>query len=96
MLASQLHSALFDLAQQVGISDCTLQRGFRDVFGTTVIGYLTEQRGLDAQGLRAGSCTVAEAANRVGYAHQGILRQGLKQQFGITPSECLAGKHLSR
>ncbi|MBE9048995.1 helix-turn-helix transcriptional regulator [Nostocales cyanobacterium LEGE 11386] len=99
VLASRLENppALFDLAQQVGISDRTLQRGFRDVFGTTVIGYLTQQRMKHAeQFLRAGHCTVAEAANRVGYAHLGHFAAGFKQQFGITPSECLAGKHSGR
>ncbi|MBW4646855.1 MAG: AraC family transcriptional regulator [Goleter apudmare HA4340-LM2] len=98
VLASRLDNPppLFDLAQQVGISDRTLQRGFRDVFGTTVIGYLTQQRMKHAaQFLRTGSCTVAEAANLVGYAHLGHFAAGFKQQFGITPSECLAGKHSS-
>ncbi len=95
VLASRLENppGLFDLARQVGVSDRTLQRGFRDVFGTTVIGYLTQQRMKHAeQFLRAGRCTVAEAANLVGYAHLGHFAAGFKQQFGITPSECLAGK----
>lgn len=95
VLASRLENppVLFDLARQVGVSDRTLQRGFRDVFGTTVIGYLTQQRMKHAeQFLRAGSCTVAEAANRVGYTHLGHFAAGFKQQFGITPSECVAGR----
>jgi AraC-like DNA-binding protein len=99
VLASQLENppALFDLAQQVGVSDRTLQRGFRDVFGTTVIGYLTQQRMKQAEELlRAGCCTVTEVANRVGYTHLGHFAIGFKQQFGITPRECLAGKCASR
>lgn len=85
--------ALFDLAQQVGVSDRTLQRGFRDLFGTTVIGYFTQQRMNQAeQLLREGNYSVAEVANRVGYAHLGHFAAGFKRQFGITPSECLVGQ----
>lgn len=82
-----------ELAKQVGVSDRTLRRGFQDLFGTTVVGYLTQQRMQQAeQRLRAGNCTVAEVANQVGYAHLGRFSAGFKRQFGITPSQCLAGK----
>jgi AraC-like DNA-binding protein len=85
--------ALLDLAQQVGVSDRTLRRGFQDVFGTTVVGYLTQQRMTHAeQLLREGNHTVAEVANRVGYAHLGHFAAGFKRQFGITPSQVLTGK----
>jgi AraC-like DNA-binding protein len=95
VLASQLENppALFDLAQQIGVSDRTLRRGFQDVFGTTVVGYLTQQRMTHAeQLLREGKHTVAEVANRVGYAHLGHFAAGFKRQFGITPSQALVGK----
>lgn len=95
VLASRLENppALFDLAQQVGVSDRTLRRGFQDVFGTTVVGYLTQQRMTYAeQLLREGQHTVAEVANQVGYAHLGHFAAGFKRQFGITPSQVLAGK----
>lgn len=85
--------ALVDLAQLVGVSDRTLRRGFRELFGTTVVGYLTKERMQQAERLlREQNCTVAEVANQVGYAHLGHFAAGFKQQFGITPSECLAGK----
>ncbi len=82
-----------ELAEQVGVSDRTLRRGFQNLFGTTVVGYLTQQRMQQAeQRLRAGNCTVAEVANQVGYAHLGRFAAGFKRQFGMTPSECLAGQ----
>ncbi|MGH3612200.1 MAG: helix-turn-helix transcriptional regulator [Pseudonocardia sp.] len=85
-----------ELAQQVGVSDRTLRRGFRDLFGTTVVGYLTQQRMKQAeQLLRAGNCTVAEVANWVGYAHLGHFAAGFKRQLGIAPHECLAGRKSS-
>ena len=95
VLASRLENppALFDLARQVGVSDRTLRRGFQNVFGTTVVGYLTQQRMKHAeQLLREGNHTVAEVANRVGYAHLGHFAARFKRQFGITPSQVLAGK----
>ena len=36
--------SLLELAQQVGINDCKLKRGFRQLFGTTVFGYLHQAR----------------------------------------------------
>ncbi|WP_375475223.1 hypothetical protein [uncultured Nostoc sp.] len=36
--------SLIDLARQVGINEYTLKRGFRQIFGTTVFGYLHDYR----------------------------------------------------
>ncbi|NJL41089.1 MAG: helix-turn-helix transcriptional regulator [Leptolyngbyaceae cyanobacterium SM1_4_3] len=98
VLTSRLENppSLLDLARQVGVSDCTLRRGFQDVFGTTVVGHLAQQRMKHAeQLLREGDCTVAEVANQVGYAHLGHFAAGFKRQFGITPRECLSGRRVA-
>lgn len=85
--------SLIDLAQQVGVSDRTLQRGFRELFGTTVVGYSMQQRLNRAeQLLRQPERTVAEVARLVGYGHLSYFATVFKRQFGITPSECLSGK----
>lgn len=94
VLVSQLENppSLPDLARQVGVSERTLYYCFREVFGTTVMGYLAGQRMHHAaQLLRAGHCTVAEAATWVGYNHLGHFAGRFKRQFGITPSQCLTG-----
>lgn len=81
------------LAQQVGVSERTLQRGFRQLFGTTVVGYLKQQRLVQAeQLLRQGDRTVAAVAMAVGYGHLGHFAGDFKRQFGITPRDCLVGK----
>lgn len=50
--------SLTQLAVQVGVSERTLQRGFRKLFGTTVFGYLTDKRMKRAeQFLREGKFT---------------------------------------
>jgi AraC-like DNA-binding protein len=85
--------AILELAEQVGISDRTLLRGFKQLFGTTAIGYCTQQRLKRAeQLLRQGDRTVADVARLLGYEHLGYFASAFKRQFGILPSECLAGK----
>ncbi|MBD2091502.1 helix-turn-helix transcriptional regulator [Microcoleus sp. FACHB-1515] len=95
ILTAQLENppALLELAQQVGLSDRTLQRGFKLLFDSTVVGYLAQRRMERAeQLLRQGDRSVAEVANLVGFSHLGNFAAAFKRQFGITPSQCLAGK----
>ena len=84
---------LTELSQKVGVSVRTLQRGFPSIFNTTAIKYSQQQRLEKAKILlRQGNCQVAEVANIVGYSHLSRFAAAFKKQFGITPSECLAGK----
>ena len=85
--------SLPQLAQQVGVSQRTLQRGFPALFNTTVVGYLNQQR-LDRAEmlLREGKYLVAEVASMVDYEHLGQFAQAFKRRFGITPSQCSSGK----
>ena len=81
------------LAKQVGISQRSLQRGFPALFETTVIGYLKQQRLDRAEKLlRERKHSVAEVAILVGYGNIGHFSVAFKGQFGITPSQCLAGQ----
>ncbi|MGD1919859.1 MAG: helix-turn-helix transcriptional regulator, partial [Pleurocapsa sp.] len=85
--------SILELAEQVGVSDRTLRRGFSKLFGTTVVGYLNQLRIEQAEILlRTGKLSVAEVANKVGYSHLGHFAAAFKRQFGITPYECLKGK----
>jgi AraC-like DNA-binding protein len=81
-----------ELSQQLDLSDRTLRRGFRSLFGTTVLGYLTEQRLQQADLLlKNTNRSVADIANHVGYAHLGYFARAFKRQYGINPSERRAG-----
>lgn len=85
------------LAQQVGVSDRTLQKGFKAVFGVTPFVYLTQQRLNQAeQLLRQPNQSVAEVANLVGYANPAQFAAAFKRQFGITPKDCLSGKKVAQ
>ncbi|NHC34607.1 helix-turn-helix transcriptional regulator [Scytonema millei] len=87
--------SLPELARQVGLTPRSLQRGFQTLFSMTVMCYLQQRRLEQAeQLLRQGDRTVAEVAMRVGYGHLGNFASAFKRRFGITPSQCLAGKRL--
>jgi len=79
--------SLIDLARLVGINDCKLKAGFRQVFGTTVFGYLQDCRMERArQLLTASEMTIAEAAQAVGYANRSHFALAFRKKFGINPS----------
>jgi AraC-like DNA-binding protein len=85
--------SILELAQQVGMSDRTLRRGFRQVFGTTVVGYLTDKRlELAEQMLRQQAYTIEEVANLTGYSSRSHFAVAFKRKFGITPKACLLGQ----
>lgn len=83
--------SLLSLSKQVGLNDYKLKAGFRQVFGTTVFGYLRSHRLEQAHHLlSAKQMTVSEVARLVGYSSLSRFSSAFKQQFGICPSECLA------
>jgi AraC-like DNA-binding protein len=94
ILRSRLESppSQTELAQMVGMSDRTLRRGFQALFHTTVLGYVTEQRLLQAEQLLRQGFTVAEVVHRCGYSNQGHFAAVFKRKFGITPKQCAMGK----
>ena len=82
-----------ELTQQVGLGDRTLRRGFRELFGKTIVGYLTLLRMEKAELLlRERKLSIGEVANLVGYSNLSHFSAAFKSQFGITPSQCMAGK----
>jgi AraC-like DNA-binding protein len=82
--------SLLALARQVGLNDCTLKRGFRQVFGTTVFGYLHRHRMEQArQLLLDGEMKVEEVANAVGYANRSRFAAAFRKKFGTNPKSYL-------
>ncbi|MBW4612454.1 MAG: AraC family transcriptional regulator [Desmonostoc vinosum HA7617-LM4] len=87
--------SILDLARKVGINDNKLKIGFRQVFGTTVFGYLHNHRmEIARQLLQDEKMRVAAVANIVGYANPGHFAAAFKRKFGVSPSECKAGKKI--
>ncbi|MBW4554127.1 MAG: AraC family transcriptional regulator [Aphanocapsa sp. GSE-SYN-MK-11-07L] len=84
-----------DLARWVNLSDRKLQRGFREVFGTTVFGYLHDYRMEQAQMLLSDrKASIATIANTVGYSHLGYFAAAFKKKFGISPKAWQQGNKL--
>ncbi len=78
--------SLLELAHQVGLNDCTLKRGFRQVFGKTAFGYLHEYRLERARQLLAERrLNVSEVARAIGFTNRSYFAAAFKKKFGITP-----------
>jgi AraC-like DNA-binding protein len=92
ILLQQLNAppSLGILARQVGLNECSLKRGFRQTFGTTVFGYLHNYRLEQAKKmLESGAWKVGEAAKIVGYKDITAFGRAFRQKFGILPRDYL-------
>ncbi|MGD1892915.1 MAG: helix-turn-helix transcriptional regulator [Cyclobacteriaceae bacterium] len=78
--------SLRQLVKQVGTNECTLRKGFKEIFGTTVFGLLSEAKMEQAkvmlldQGL-----TVSEVSELVGYKHPQHFSAAFKRHYGFSP-----------
>lgn len=80
--------SLLALARQVGLNDCTLKKGFRQVFGTTAFGYLHERRMERAKILLLErQLSVNQVAQSVGYASRNAFVTAFRKRFGVSPSK---------
>lgn len=93
--------SLINLALQVGLNDYSLKRGFRQVFGQTVFGYLHDYRLKQAQQiLLAGEMKVTEVAQAVGFGDRSYFAASFRKKFGMNPKQYLKackqslGQHL--
>jgi len=78
--------SLLELARLVGLNDCTLKRGFKQVFGKTVFSYLHDYRLEQAQQLLAsGEMQVAEVAEAIGFDSRSYFSTAFRKKFGVTP-----------
>ena len=78
--------SLLTLARQVGLDDCKLKRGFHQVFGTTVFGYLHDYRmERSRQLLTTSQMSVTEVAYAVGYSSLPSFSKAFRKRFGSSP-----------
>ena len=77
-----------ELARRAGLSETSLKRGFRRLFGQTVFGHLRVRRMQRARALlESGECTVLEAASRVGYSNPSNFSAAFRREFGLNPKQ---------
>jgi len=74
------------LSQLTGINDFKLKQGFREVFGNTVFGTLTDARMEAAyKKLEKGVMNVNEVAAYVGYSNSSHFAVAFKRKYGFLP-----------
>ena len=81
--------SLTELARLVGLNECTLKQGFRQVFQKTVFGYWHDYSMEQAENLlQMGDLKVGEVARMVGYRDRTAFTKAFRRKFGITPRDC--------
>lgn len=81
--------SLSGLAKVAGINEYKLKKGFKELFGNTVFGYLAEARlELARIELLERSKTITEIAFELGYSSTQHFSNAFKQKFGVSPGKC--------
>lgn len=77
---------LSDIARQAGMCATRLNEGFKKQFGTTVFGFLRQERLSKAKYLMVHeNKSASEAAWEVGYASQSSFNRAFYAHYGVTP-----------
>ncbi|MHA4811219.1 helix-turn-helix domain-containing protein [Flavitalea flava] len=75
-----------EISRMVGLNEYKLKRGFKETFGTTVFGYLAEQRlYLAHRYLLDTNKTAAEISFDLGFSTPQHFNNAFKKKFGVTP-----------
>jgi AraC family transcriptional activator of pyochelin receptor len=78
--------ALSVLARECQSNEFSLKKGFKELFGTTVFGFVLQERMKNARyALHVGEKTISEIAYELGYAHPQHFHRVFKKCFGLTP-----------
>lgn len=80
--------SLHELAAMVGTNECTLKKGFKQEFGTTVFQYLFDFRmDLAVHYLLDTSLPIADIGVKLGYDYQSHFCTAFKRKHGVSPME---------
>lgn len=80
------------LARMAGINQMKLKNGFKELFHTTVFGYLSDVRMEEAKRLLLDEkLYVAEVADRIGFKHPQHFTTAFRKKFGMLPSALKTG-----
>ncbi|RTQ48616.1 AraC family transcriptional regulator [Hymenobacter gummosus] len=79
---------LLELARLFGTNDFKLKKGFRQLFDTTVFGYVAEKRLTVAQQLLTlTDQPVQDIAESVGFTNAAHFATAFRKKFGVAPSQ---------
>lgn len=78
---------IIELSKLVGINEYKLKKGFKELFGTTLFGYIHASRMSLAKRLLLGTDKSAkEIAYETGYTSPQYFSNAFKKQYGVTPN----------
>ncbi|MDO6434181.1 AraC family transcriptional regulator [Flavitalea sp. BT771] len=78
--------SLTELAKVAGLNEFKLKKGFKEVFNTSVFGYLSDFRLNEARnGLLSGGMPIKEVSEHFGYSSVQHFTKAFKKKFGVTP-----------
>jgi AraC-like DNA-binding protein len=85
--------SLLEIARQVGLNDCKLKQGFRQIYGTTLFGYLHDYRMQQAQYLLLHSdLSIAHIAIAIGYRNPEAFSTAFRKKFAVSPKTYQLGR----
>lgn len=81
---------LLDIALKVNTNKGTLKKEFKNVFGTTVFGYIKDLKMEKAKSMLLNQkITIGEVSDKIGYKNPQHFSTAFKKKFGVPPSEFL-------
>lgn len=76
------------LCRRFGLNEFKLKKGFKQLFGNTVFGYVQEMRMKTARQILAeGKMNVNEVADHLGYSSPNHFSTAFKKMYGIPPAK---------
>ncbi|MNI64355.1 Regulatory protein PchR [compost metagenome] len=80
----------------IRLNDYKLKVGFKDMYGSTVFGYLRDQRLEKAfLLLQQGNMNVNETSCAVGYSNSSYFAEAFRDKYGVNPGEFVRGSSSS-
>jgi len=80
--------SLTELAKTAGINEFKLKQGFKETFGNTVFGYLSDYRLMKAKELLADKHTdIKNISDELGYSSVQHFNKAFSKKFGISPGK---------
>ncbi len=77
-----------ELAKNLGINQCYLKKGFKEMYGTTIYDFVQQQRMELAKGLIQNSqYAIAEISESLGFSSASSFSKAFKKIHGINPGE---------
>jgi len=85
---AQTPPSLSELAKAAGINEFKLKQGFKELFDTTVFGYLSDFKLNQAKELLlSGEIAIKQVADELGYSSVQHFSNAFKKKFGISPGK---------